>query len=694
MNNASDMTGTLMQTVISDIITSLRRRELAVFCGAGISRNSGLPLASEMIKHIVGKLPLDIAGVALVAKSHLPFEAFFDVLHTHSNIEKLLQIFDIGFPNVNHSLLARLVSHGYLTAIGTTNFDLLIERAFDKEGLKRNVDYEVHFASEHFSRATWDNGCTHLIKLHGSAEDKTLMAITIKGVANKELADTRNRAMEYLFSTGSHKTILVVGYSCSDTFDLIPQIQSMTGSKKRVLLVLHTKGTCMVHDISSDAITHPFKGYVGGRVLIGDTDVVVESIWASLFGKNTYPVLPCLTTIWPEYVDEWSSRTEGEHGKARKYEIAGHMLLAVSEYAAAIPHLRAALELCSSDDIAGRVSCLSSIANASFFLGEFPQALRQHEEAQALLSSLGDKRWESTGLGNIGLTYKAMGDFEKAKAFYEKALEITLGIGDTELWIKQMGNLGNLYRESGDYLNALMHIEMALDAARRIGDKNEEALCLDNLGNVYNIIRDYARSIECYSQARRIAVEMGNKQAQCNTHANLGVVYMGLRDYAKALEESRSGLTIARQIGNISGERTILQNMGKISLLAGHYAEAIGLYDSALRICQEIGDHRGEVICYGSIADARGMLGEYDEAIKSYHVARRIAALIEDKGEEGRVLGNIACVLARQGKYAEGIACSKTALSLLQVSLPSDHPNIRHIEKNLAMCKNALGSQQ
>src|SRR5215216_4633248 len=72
--------------------------EVAIFCGAGISKNSGLPLANELKQYILRKLPIDEDGQNDIMESNLPFEAFVETLSENADISTLLSLFEHGEP--------------------------------------------------------------------------------------------------------------------------------------------------------------------------------------------------------------------------------------------------------------------------------------------------------------------------------------------------------------------------------------------------------------------------------------------------------------------------------------------------------------------------------------------------------------------------------------------------------------------
>lgn len=216
-----------INTFLRELIKSIKAKETVVFCGAGISRHSGLPIVKELVPYILEKLGVTKEEAETIMQSNLPFEAFIETLRDNSDPHKIFDIFDLGEPNTNHILLAKLAKAGYVTTICTTNFDRLIEKAFDNEGLVREDDYRVYYKEAALERIQWNDHSIHLIKIHGSVEDKDNMAITLGQVASQILSNQRQGVIDHVFCKGAHNDVLVLGYSCSDVFDISPQINTI-----------------------------------------------------------------------------------------------------------------------------------------------------------------------------------------------------------------------------------------------------------------------------------------------------------------------------------------------------------------------------------------------------------------------------------------------------------------------------------
>src|SRR5262245_7600161 len=151
-------------SAIDDIATELtagfRQRDVWVFAGAGISFDAGLPVVNQLVPFILGQLGVSPKDTDIYMSSRFCFEEFMQTLLELSEQEDPLELLDIfaeGLPAANHTWLARLARRGYLTTVITTNFDALIEAAFEHEGLQREKDYQVLHREEDFTGVNWSD---------------------------------------------------------------------------------------------------------------------------------------------------------------------------------------------------------------------------------------------------------------------------------------------------------------------------------------------------------------------------------------------------------------------------------------------------------------------------------------------------------------------------------------------------------
>jgi len=574
--------------IIKSLHESIRAGEVVLFCGAGISKNSGLPLANELKEYILGKLPIGETGKNEIMDSNLPFETFIETLSENTDISSLLDLFKDGEPNATHILIARLAKQGCLKTIFTTNFDLLIERALENEGLKRDKDFKVYYNKKKFCgidlgnliddviRRYWkikgiefpiwivriirplfynfdesiDDGIIRVLKIHGSVEDKASIKITLKGVTNIFIVALSSLFTRYIFSAGNHQKVLVIGYSCSDEFDIIPQIQRIDKNHKKVIFIDHFynsdsltltlshKGRgdfveAGIEDIAEKAEKNPFKNFPGKRIK-HDTDKFIESLWESLKEivgiYNPYE----FKTEWKKYVDEWSKGLEENKGFL-KYFVVGSIFYKISSFKRVLEYYEKSFEIAKSiGDKANEQACYGNLGIAYHCLGDLKKAIEYQERSLLIAKNIGYTAGESVCYTNLGIVYGSLRDSKKELEYFKKSLETAKKIGDLDGLLTSYTNLGEAYYSLGDFKRALRYYgNSAIINVLIERDVNRESMCLVGLGSVFCQLGDFEMAIKCYETALIIIKAVGDKARETRCYKGLDNAYRGVKDLQK-----------------------------------------------------------------------------------------------------------------------------------------------------------------
>ena len=263
--------------MIDQIIKEIaEKKKLAILYGAGLSRDSGVLTAPEIYEYILSSVK-DESGKVLIEKeirnrikekSTPQMEDFLMRIYDDLNIEKnkdeifrdLFGFYNIGEPNDNHYFLAELMKHDYVNWIYTTNFDLHFENAYGPDFNKDVVSlYNPEDSGKHdkngincFEKMVKDDPNQRVyVKLHGCVkqfeEDDMIGTLLVK-VASKKQVELIKKPIEMLFTTEDggknfHDAVLVMGYSCSDVYDIVKHIREICSDKnvnrKKVYLLMH-----------------------------------------------------------------------------------------------------------------------------------------------------------------------------------------------------------------------------------------------------------------------------------------------------------------------------------------------------------------------------------------------------------------------------------------------------------------------
>lgn len=291
----------MLNRLINEINISIREKSTAIFCGAGISYNSGLPLATDLVKNILDIIDIKDNDASAILNSNMPFEFFIETIKSEVSVDEILDVFSKGEPNINHKLIAELIKLGFIKTVLTTNFDLLIEKSLLIIGLKKGEHFDVFSTEEEFGKVNWDDNKIKIIKIHGCISNKSDMAITLDDVASKTVCENRNSIIKNFFSDKINPNILVIGYSCSDLFDISPQIELLKENSSVVFFIQHTgkEYNFKIEDISVENLKNPFKSFSGQRINV-NSDHLVKKIWET-FVIKPYK-LEQFSTQWVENV--------------------------------------------------------------------------------------------------------------------------------------------------------------------------------------------------------------------------------------------------------------------------------------------------------------------------------------------------------------------------------------------------------
>lgn len=497
-------TGTL-----TEIAEGIATRRHALFIGAGLSFSSGVPTVGPFRLRIMQGLGLSDEDISRYEQAKVPFESFFEVLMSVTDCEELFQVFHGERPSLGHKVAALLAKSGLVQNIITTNFDMLLEAALEAEGVEFNV-----YASEHaFASLDWRGERVRLIKLHGTIEDAGQLAITIRRVAARQFADIRGKVVRDLFEHERDGGVIILGYSCSDHFDVSPAARTAARSDRQVMYVLHDgrEVESATVSLAESMPNNPFSGF-SGFALRCNTDDLLQSVMTRLCGGDSHAETRGVdVAVWEQHVDVWLSQLDSEEENSGRLHLAGLVLKSANLWSRSNDYLLHAIENGLSDGAAPRA--LLAIGNNYRDLGKRSEARTVLEDASERATRAGQLQSNARILNSLGMIAEDEGDNVEAIARYLESLGLAHKAGDRELEGKCHGNLGIAYKNRGlgdDFFLALGHHTISRDIAIEIGDKRSEGRTLGNIGLVYRSLNDVNTACRYYDAARTVAESLGD----------------------------------------------------------------------------------------------------------------------------------------------------------------------------------------
>jgi tetratricopeptide (TPR) repeat protein len=690
---------------ITLIIESIQDQKLAVFCGAGISRHSGIPIASQFVNHVLEKLECSPNEKEIIENSVLPFEAFVEIVAGDTDIDEVLKVFEFESPNPNHRLIAELCKRKQLKTICTTNFDVLIEKALYDAKLVRDRDYIVYSEEDAFNRIQWADDTIKVIKLHGSIHNKKDVAITLKRVAARDLSQGRFEVIKNMFSSGPHSHVIVMGYSCSDAFDICPQIEALQNNLKKVFYINHneTLSGFEVKDLTEKPGKNPFKKFRGSCMITVKTEDLVETIWERcLPGVDIPNWESCLPEVnipkvrptksetesepeWKSIIDEWAKKSLVQHSKSTPLHCKGSLFSAIGQSRMALDVFEDALQIAETEGSSAAKYCaLGDIGHVYRFMGRYGEAIEYGTAALQIAKTEGNHYGTMLQLSNLGIAYRKTGDLEASVKVLSEAEQIALGTEDKAGRAEILGNLGNSYRGMGRLSDAIQCYEEAIRVAQEIGNKRAEAAAWGGLGSIYSDQGDFEDSRVHYDKALEIASMIGDRKGEGTALGNIASALCMLHRYDEAKKTHNLALDIMRETGYREGEATQLGGLGNICFAQQDFANALRNFQDARHIYEEIKNRKGEAQCLGSIGNVYGCLGKPRIALGYHQQAVAIYEEIGDHMNLGFSLINLANDQLQMGNFREAMRHLKRAYSLLLPILPSNHPQLENLRELLS----------
>lgn len=598
----------------------LIHKQIAILAGAGISRQAGLPIVTDLVSAVLRSLDAPSALAERVPE--LPFEVFMYVLGRHSQIEPLLAIYADGRPNTNHAFLAHALRRSVITDVCTTNFDCLIERAYSDPAANCTSPLTVLRTSKDLEREVWNNARVRLTKIHGCSSDQREVAITIEQVAGRIHSEPRAAAMEHLFATGDHDVVLILGYSCSDAWDLSPQIEDLAARGKTVYIVEHTNGlggAIEVELIGERRSRNPFRAYPHGYRIYADTDRFVRLLWEELVPDREYFPPEKQETPWLASVQMWAS--------------------ALSPFAAGL--------------IRGHLFTLLGMPAESVQEFEWLETAEREMTGEIAVS-----------LSNQVGSLLEMGEAERAAEICQTAVAAFRRLGMKEALGNQLGWLGNCMNQLRRPEEALTYFSEAADILGSVDDRLGVGNQLGNIANALGQLGRYEEAVVEYQRSLRIAEEIGNVSGVINQLIGLSQTHLELGRPKEALEYSRLGERTAHAFKSRKQHAQLASLSGAATQRLGGYSETIRHWEDAIALAREEGDAR--FLSTYLIEAARDFLklGNWGYVVSYAREAQSLAAGADNN--ECQYL--IALAQTKSGQIADAQSCLEGMLDDLSVT--------------------------
>ncbi len=470
---------TELQNVIKDLELAASKRQLTMLVGAGISRSSGIPVSKEIISTLLEAIGVDQPDIIAILGSDLPFEAFMSYVQLNfpTQFGGFMRIFGLGKPNSNHQLISKLAIAGKLPAIYTTNFDELIEKSFKENAFNhfKIVDYA--------DTSIFDASPPSIHKMHGTINTAQT---TLAAIASGKWVSKISSPVKELFSGSHFNSILIMGYSFSDDFDINPIINEFVPPKwLNVYVINHANDSDFkVENLKS----HKALSRFSGKIITCNTDMFVEQLSNKILGSQNANSSNQVSE-WKALIQDWvNNLVTNEKRLGALMNCIAEVFTHLGDLNLREKYITRSIEVEPSQR--KKAKWRINLAGTLIHQNRFDEARALYQKnIEETKGDTPDQRIALIGLGNIDL------------ALYDTTLDPQLLTSAKEYWLQALA-ITDIRTASSDYFGIHLNLFRArrrltehavliqdttrlVNQAANVGDLVIKATLLNNLGMLH-----------------------------------------------------------------------------------------------------------------------------------------------------------------------------------------------------------------
>ncbi|MBD3351662.1 MAG: tetratricopeptide repeat protein [Candidatus Lokiarchaeota archaeon] len=515
--------------------------------GAGISMEppTQYPSAIEMVQTFLELLtPKEV--MQDISMDDLRFEIVVEIVQRFID-EKLefMNYFEIlRNPNLIHAFLAIMNHNGHY--IITTNYDYMIEKVYGmiySNAQIRTVITKSEFLKYEKPDYEVKKGTNLLYKLHGCKQNysnlkDTSDSLTItmkdfgKNSKTKNPLDMDSFMKPAIVNCMNERTLIVMGYSGGDDFDITPLIIEMHNFS-RIFWIEHTnsekleilKYSCIsandkIVDLSLKREMRILKeignmGKIPVFLIKANTKEFVKNVLI----KHLIQDKTAIKILKDEYIKEhirrgnWEttfnnfliSMYENRYNPPilKKLWFAGALYKRIHQFEKAEIYYKKALDLAEKDsNIVFKVIFLYELGSNYSQNWNFDEAIDKLKEALILIDSLTikGKKIINSIIGrifiSIGEAYKQKNTLSKALEYFKKSLKIAEKTGDLTAKASSLLYRGDIYMKTENYTDALNALKVSLGIIEELNNIEAKAACCKIIGTIFQKLGKKTKAIK------------------------------------------------------------------------------------------------------------------------------------------------------------------------------------------------------
>jgi len=551
---------------------------LILLVGAGISKDkpSQLPTGQDFINSFYNFLlsndddnQFQSCIPQLKNEISLRFEKIMSIIERNykSKTYSLLQCYrEANLFNHNHRLIAELAKIGHI--VTTTNFDSLIERSTSPEFLQ-SIVWDDDYINEYDIPTVY--------KLHGSfnrylldkkkwedTSESIKLTLEQVGLQGYGFIMSANKS-KFLRTHLAQRDLVVIGYSGSDDFDIIPTLMQ-TYSTKKIIWIEYSNTEEGIYSFKDAIKNNSFGKVVNILSSLINSGLRNEDACFIIRGTSTY----CLDAIFKSldiskphvdkpYIDD---NCDNLYFSKKLFEV--------------MPDINSVIRM---------------KAMLFYESGKYKESLNYYKKILPDISNSNDQYLKSKVLYEIAMCYLNQNPSNNDSALKYAEQSYQLDIENKFNFLFLSGDLlARIYKNKREIKKAIGIFKTVCNTLANFeGEyyKYQRATLLGNYAVLLFQIGKYEEAITKKRIAGKLFIELGDLEGQVSTAIGLASALMETQKVQEALEELRAAEQIAINLGNDGKLCSIYNELGIVLRYANDLDSAIASHKKAAQYAKK-----------------------------------------------------------------------------------------------------------
>ena len=581
-----------------EIQRHFNKKEVTVLCGAGISVPSGIPqvgsfnkfsgtITNGIVPQILKLLDFNTEQIKSYLKEGIPFESFIQILlESGISLKSLAPIFK-GKPCFYHERIIKLLSENRIRSILTTNFDKCFETEINladiKDILVVNRFTRNLVASHSFRKRA-------IVKIHGCVSNVNDLAITIKEITNRKSIRRIQYLNTFFLKSTNRKVVLIIGYSCSDSFDISPHVQ--------YLIQTQPENLCKVFYWEYQKKRHPH--YVKQKSVAKNAQLMLKGHPNASFVKGdlSYLFNPKEKEIKVYKNNDWQIDLKNYFDSSENFSIIdkkvikAKLLYSINLYSSSEKIIQKIIK----DKQSTKKNLAIILSNYGLILkktGNLNKALAVYNDAEDNYSAIKDNKGLANCKNNKALVLKRLGRSYEALQLLQESERLSRMVKDYEGVARSLGNQALILKYEGKLKAALSLHKKELKTSLRIGNKESEARCYGNSALVLRRMKKYSEGLELLKKEEDIYKRLGIQRELSYNYETRAMILSDIGKAEEALLMYKKSEEILAKLKDRWGLMTTYINQGELLIKQlDNLPVGLSLIRKAIRMARKSNDGR------------------------------------------------------------------------------------------------------